>query len=148
MATNKINQQKKNGVSDRFAIYAAIVVLLFFAGVAIYIYLSRVADRNISNSTYSELKQNIVNDQGLVARLTVSVQVSKDDADWLAENKAALNAQFRKELTSLDLDSLRGKEGLTEFQIELARKFNVVFKTDKVQAVMVTDLLLQDQRND
>ena len=148
MSISKINQNKKKVASDRFAIYAASVVLFFFAGVAIYIYLSRVADRNISNSTYSELKQSVVNDQGLVARLSVSVQVSKDDDDWLQDNKAALNEQFRKELTSLDLESLRSKEGMTEFQNELARKFNVVFKTDKVQAVMVTELLLQDQRND
>jgi len=148
MSISKVNQNKKKVASDRFAIYAASVVLLFFAAVAIYIYLSRVADRNISNSTYSELKQSVVNDQGLVARLSVSVQVSKDDDDWLQDNKAALNEQFRKELTSLDLESLRSKEGMTEFQNELARKFNVVFKTDKVQAVMVTELLLQDQRND
>lgn len=148
MPINKTIPPKKKVASDRFAIIAASVVLLFFAGVALYIYLSRVADRNISNSTYAELKQNIVNDQGMVARLSVSVQVSKDDDEWLADNKAALNEQFRKELTSLDLETLRTKEGLQELQDELTRKLNLVFKTDKIQAVMVTELLLQDQRND
>lgn len=148
MPINKTIPPKKKVASDRFAIIAASVVLLFFAGVALYIYLSRVADRNISNSTYAELQQNIVNDQGMVARLSVSVQVSKDDDEWLAENKAALNEQFRKELTSLDLETLRTKEGLQELQDELTRKLNLVFKTDKIQAVMVTELLLQDQRND
>ncbi len=148
MPINKTIPSKKKVASDRFAIIAASVVLLFFAGVALYIYLSRVAERNISNSTYAELKQNIVNDQGMVARLSVSVQVSKDDDEWLADNKAALNEQFRKELTSLDLETLRTKEGLQELQDELTRKLNLVFKTDKIQAVMVTELLLQDQRND
>jgi flagellar basal body-associated protein FliL len=148
MPINKTIPPKKKVASDRFAIIAASVVLLFFAGVALYIYLSRVAERNISNSTYAELQQNIVNDQGMVARLSVSVQVSKDDDEWLAENKAALNEQFRKELTSLDLETLRTKEGLQELQDELTRKLNLVFKTDKIQAVMVTELLLQDQRND
>jgi flagellar basal body-associated protein FliL len=148
MPINKTIPPKKKVASDRFAIIAASVVLLFFAGVALYIYLSRVAERNISNSTYAELKQNIVNDQGMVARLSVSVQVSKDDDEWLADNKAALNEQFRKELTSLDLETLRTKEGLQELQDELTRKLNLVFKTDKIQAVMVTELLLQDQRND
>ncbi|GGX04301.1 flagellar basal body-associated FliL family protein [Undibacterium macrobrachii] len=148
MPINKTIPPKKKVASDRFAIIAASVVLLFFAGVALFIYLGRVADRNISNSTYAELQQNIVNDQGMVARLSVSVQVSKDDDEWLAENKAALNEQFRKELTSLDLETLRTKEGLQELQDELTRKLNLVFKTDKIQAVMVTELLLQDQRND
>lgn len=148
MPINKTIPPKKKVASDRFAIIAASVVLLFFAGVALYIYLSRVAERNISNSTYAELKQNIVNDQGMVARLSVSVQVSKDDDEWLADNKAALNEQFRKELTSLDLETLRTKDGLQELQDELTRKLNLVFKTDKIQAVMVTELLLQDQRND
>lgn len=148
MPINKTIPPKKKVASDRFAIIAASVVLLFFAGVALFIYLGRVADRNISNSTYAELKQNIVNDQGMVARLSVSVQVSKDDDEWLADNKVALNEQFRKELTSLDLETLRTKEGLQELQDELTRKLNLVFKTDKIQAVMVTELLLQDQRND
>jgi hypothetical protein len=32
-------------------------------------------------------------------------------------------------------------------QDELKRKFNLLLKTDKIQAVMVTELLMQDQNN-
>ena len=57
-----------------------------------------------------------------------------------------MNDLFKKEIATMDVDSLRSKDGFNEIQAELKRRFNLEFKTDKVQDVMVTDLLLQDQR--
>ncbi|MBC3875025.1 flagellar basal body-associated FliL family protein [Undibacterium flavidum] len=131
--------------SDRFAMYAAVVVLLFFCAVAFFIYVGRNA-KNDANISYLELKKSYVNDQGLVGRLMVSIQVNQGDESWLDDNKAILNEQFQKELTVIDLETLRTKEGILELQDELRRKFNQVLKTDKIEAVMVTEVLLQDQR--
>lgn len=140
------SQTPKKGASDRFAIYAAIIVLLLFGIAALVIYLHGTPGRNDANLSYIELKQNLVNDQGMVARLAVTVQATDEDSGWLKDNQAALNEQFRKELSLVDIETLRTKEGLLEFQEELKRKLNLVFKTDKVQAVMVTEILYQDQR--
>ncbi len=139
-------QTPKKGASDRFAIYAAIVVLLLFGVATLIIYLHGTPSRNDANLSYIELKQNLVNDQGMVARLAVTVQATDEDSGWLKDNQAALNEQFRKELSLVDIETLRTKEGLLELQEELKRKLNLVFKTDKVQAVMVTEILYQDQR--
>jgi hypothetical protein len=143
----KTDKQTINKIgSDRFALYAAAVVLLFFGIVTLFIYWSRAPNRNDANLSYVELKQTLVNDQGMIARLAVTVQVNNDDGGWLEDNQAALNEQFKKELSLVEIGTLRSKEGMEEFQSELKRKFNLVFKTDKVQAVMVTEILLQDQR--
>jgi flagellar basal body-associated protein FliL len=143
----KSNKQASDkSAADRFALYAAAVVLLFFGIVAVFIYLSRAPSRNDANLSYVELKQTLVNDQGTIARLAVTVQVNTDDNDWLNDNQAALNEQFKKELSLVEVETLRSKEGMEEFQSELKRKFNLEFKTDKVQAVMLTEILLQDQR--
>ncbi len=139
-------QDLKKAASDRFALYAAAIVLAFFGVVTLFIYWSRSPGHNDANLSYVELKQSLVNDQGMIARLAVTIQVNNDDGDWLDDNQAALNEQFKKELSLVDIETLRSKEGLLEFQAELRRKFNLVFKTDKVQAVMVTEILLQDQR--
>lgn len=133
--------------SDKFALYAAIVVLLFFGIAASFIYVGRNL-RNEAELSYLELKQTIVNDQGLVGRLTVTIQVNEGNEGWLDDNKLALDRQFQKELTLIDLETLRSKEGIEELQSELRRKFNQVLKTDKIEAVMVTEVLLQDQRSD
>jgi hypothetical protein len=136
----------KKEASDSFAIYAAIVVLVLFGIATLIIYLQRTPSRNDANLSYIELKQSLVNDQGMVARLAVTVQATDDDSEWLKDNQTALNELFRKELSLIDIETLRTKEGLLEFQEELKRKMNLVFKTDKVQAVMVTEILHQDQR--
>lgn len=142
----KHDKSAKSG-QDRFAIYAAVIVFLILGAATYFVYQNRVAGRNPANLTYVELKQTIVNDQGAVARLAVTVQVNIGDEDWLRENEASMNVLFRKELTVFDIDILRDKAGILEFQEELKRKINFQLKTDKVQSVMFTELLLQDQHD-
>lgn len=144
--TYRHDKAAKSG-QDRFAIYAAIVVFLILGIATFFIYQNRMSNRNAANLTYIELKQSIVNDQGAVARLAVTVQVNIGDEEWLKENEASMNVLFRKELTVFDIATLREKEGILEFQEELKRKINFQYRTDKVQSVMFTELLLQDQHD-
>ncbi len=137
---------KSSSGEDRFTTYVAGFVLVVFCIAAFVIYQNRFSGRNEANLTYVELKQTIVNDQGVVARMAVTVQVNQGDEDWLKEHERAMNDLFKKEIATMDVDSLRSKDGFNEIQAELKRRFNLEFKTDKVQDVMVTDLLLQDQR--
>jgi flagellar basal body-associated protein FliL len=137
--------KSRNG-DDKFTMYVAGFVLVVFCIAAFIIYQNRFSGRNAANLTYVELKQTIVNDQGVVARMAVTVQVNIGDEDWLKEHERAMNDMFKKEIATMDVDSLRSKDGFNEIQAELKRRFNLEFKTDKVQEVMVTDLLLQDQR--
>lgn len=144
---NEANSIKTKRAQDKFTIYVALLVLFLFAVVAFFIYQVRSSAPVQTSPTYVELKQTIVNDSGMVARLAVTVQVGAGDEDWLKENQPALDAYFHKELSTTEVASFRSKEGLIELQDELKRKFNLLLKTDKIQAVMVTELLMQDQNN-
>lgn len=148
VGTKSQSKNSKSGTQDKFTLYAVVVVLLVFCGLAFFIYQARTNGRVEVAPTYVELKQTIVNDSGVVARLSVTVQVVAGDEGWLEKNQALLNANFHKELSTTDVNTLRSTEGKLELQEELKRKFNLLLKTDKVQAVMVTELLMQDQRND
>lgn len=141
------HDKSSKNTQDKFAMYAAIVVLLALVVAAYFLYQYRFNFQNTAGLAYVELKQTIVNDAGAVARLSVSIQVKDEDSSWLKEQEASMTTLFRKELTHFDVDSLRQKEGILEFQDELKRKMNLTHKTDKIQDVMVTELLLQDQHD-
>lgn len=137
--------QAKEPSRDRFATYAAWVVIVVFLVIAVIVYQMRFANKVVPESSYVELKESIVNDQKIVARMTVTVQVKAADQEWLRANQQVLNEHFRKETSALDLNAMRTKEGIVEAQEELTRRFNLILGTNKIQSVLITDLLLQDQ---
>lgn len=140
----KANKVKQN--EDRFTIYATAIVLLTMIVITLSVYIFRSRDENAAGLTYIELSQTLLNEEGLIARMKVNIQVDTDDAKWLQENKKALNDRFPEAATKLDLESLRTPEGFNEAQEELKKGLNQTFQTDKIQAVLLTDLLVQNQR--
>jgi flagellar basal body-associated protein FliL len=114
--------------------------------ITLSVYIFRSRDENAAGLTYIELSQTLLNEEGLIARMKVNIQVDTDDAKWLQENKKALNDRFPEAATKLDLESLRTPEGFNEAQEELKKGLNQTFQTDKIQAVLLTDLLVQNQR--
>lgn len=143
-------QVKKKGPAapvkqDRFTLYAAIIVLVGLMVISIGIYLAKVGEQNSAGLSYIVLPQSIVNVDGLVARVQATIQVSVDDKAWLTENKATLSGSFNKAMTTLDLEELRNPDGIAAAQLELKELLNLELKTDKVEAVLLTELLVQDQ---
>lgn len=135
----------KSTAKDRFAAYAAWIVLIGFMVIALIVYQTRFAGKIAPESSYVQLKEQIVNDQKIVTRMTVTVQAKAADQDWLLANQKTLNEHFKSETSKLDMNALRTKEGIVEAQAELTRRFNLILNTDKIQSVLITDLLLQDQ---
>lgn len=144
--TQSIKQKKQS--EDRFTIYAATFVLLALIGITFSVYKFREAsNENSAGLSYVELNQTLVNEEGLIARMKVNVQVEAGDEKWLQENKKALNDHFAAAATKLDLGTLRTPEGFNAAQEELRAGLNKTFHTDKIQAVLLTDLLVQNQRD-
>jgi flagellar basal body-associated protein FliL len=141
---NKVSKVKQS--EDRFTIYAAVIVLLSLIAITFSVYTFRDKDDNAAGLSYIELSQTLLNEEGLIARMKVNIQVDTGDAEWLQENKKALNDRFAEAATKLDLESLRTPEGFNAAQDELRRGLNKTFQTDKIQAVLLTDLLVQNQR--
>jgi hypothetical protein len=130
---------------DRFTLYATTVVLITLIAITFSVYMFRDNNENAAGLSYIELTQNLINDEGLVVRMKVNIQVNSSDVDWLQLNKKGLNDVFSKEASTLDIGSLRTPEGFNAAQETMRKRLNTALKTDKIQAVLLTDLLLQNQ---
>jgi flagellar basal body-associated protein FliL len=130
-----------NFIKDKFTLYAAGVVLLIMLLSSALIY------RNVKtkNDNYANFPEIIVSNQGVAARAKLSIQVKKEDIDWLAEHEETIQAQFRKEMSQMDLNSLRTTDGITAAQDDISKKLNQMLQTDKIEGVFFTELLVQEQ---
>lgn len=130
---------------DRFTLYAVIIVLLGLSIVALIIYLSQTDKRNSAGLSYLLLPESIVSVDGVAARAQATIQVDLVNQEWLFENKKMLSDSFNKAMVSQDLESLRSPHGIASVQLQLKELLNRDLKTDKVEAVLFTELLVQDQ---
>lgn len=130
---------------DRFTLYAVAVVIVALFGISSAIYFSQLSDRNSAGLSYIVLPQNIVNIDGLVARVQATIQVDDADRDWLQANKKALGDSFARKFATLNLENLRSAQGIAKTQMELKESLNSDLNTDKVEAVLLTDLVIQEQ---
>lgn len=141
--------RKKNYVvpvkEDRFTLYAVVIVIAALLTISFGVYFSRLGERNSAGLSYIVLPQVIVNIDGLVARAQATIQVDDANQDWLQENKKSLGDSFAKKFLLLNLEDLRSPEGIADAQIELKELLNRDLNTDKVEAVLLTDLVIQEQ---
>jgi flagellar basal body-associated protein FliL len=128
---------------DRLTQTIAGLVLLGLLIVTALIYMYKDSSRNVSGLNYVELPQIIVNMDGNVARLKVSVQIDMEDADWLKQNKKALENSFQKTIAAMNPDDLRSAAGISETQLALKQQLNGDVRSEKIQAVLITELLVQ-----
>lgn len=145
MSKQKLTSSKAKTTSnkDRFTLYAAAIVLVLMLVSSSLIYIN--VNSTNRNENYASLPEVIVTNQGVAVRLKASIQVKKEDADWLSEHQNNIHGQFRQELSQLDLSSLRTTQGITAAQKELSEKLNQAFHTNKIEGVFFTELLIQDQ---
>jgi flagellar basal body-associated protein FliL len=130
---------------DRFTLYAVIVVIVALLTISFGVYFSRLGERNSAGLSYIVLPQIIVNVDGLVARVQATIQVNDADQDWLHDNKKTLSDSFAKKFLTLNLEDLRSPQGIAGAQIELKELLNRDLNTEKVEAVLLTDLVIQEQ---
>lgn len=129
---------------DRFALYMTIVVLLGLTIASYIVYDLNFSNTNSAGLSYKELPQSVIVKDGLVAQLQATIQVDVEDASWLKDNAVTLDGAFKKAANTLDLEVLRHPEDLPEVQMELRKKINRELKTGKVQAVLLTQFLVQE----
>lgn len=134
--------QKKQ---DNSLFYTIILIAIVVIAGALYYYQFHSVKQPTSNLGYGELKQTIIEDVGVVAQMTAAAQVHEDDLSWYKKNEKAIYDAYKIEMESIDLNTLNSKKGIEDAQKELRRKINLMLKTDKIQAVMFTDLILQHE---
>lgn len=131
---------------DKFALYAASLALLgmlLFAG-GIYSYVQRNSTNDAALS-YSPLPAAVINVDGQVARLQVTIQVDAEDREWLETNKKVIQEIFQIVVSKVNPLDLRTPDGFLAMQEELKEEINSQMKVDKVQAVLLTELMMQSR---
>jgi flagellar basal body-associated protein FliL len=146
MPRSQINRNSADNYrrKDEFARYAASVALvgLLVFGLGIYSY-TQMAPKNEAALSYFALPQTVINVDGQVARLQATIQVDADDEDWLQDNKKVIGEIFQIEVSKVNPLDLRTPEGFESMQKQLKQQINAQMKVDKVQAVLLTELLTQ-----
>lgn len=133
--------------SDNTAFVTGVVGFFIALAVFAYFYQAKSTKEVSSELAYAQLKPMIIEETGVVGQMTAAVQVNEEDSGWLKDNEKAIYDAYKKEMESMKLDTLSSKEGFIEAQNELKRRLNLIFKTDKIQAVLITDLVLQHDQS-
>lgn len=130
---------------DKFTLYVGLIVILGMLIISFGIYSYTRAPRNTAGLSYVALPQIIITIDGQVARLQATVQIDMDDADWLNENKNEVNEIFKRAIQSMSPEELRSRDGFAAAQLALKKQLNTDMQSEKIQAVLLTELLVQDQ---
>lgn len=130
---------------DRFTLYAVAVVIVALLTISFAVYYSRSQESTSVSLKYIVLPQIVVNIDGQIARAQVTIQVDDADTEWLQANKKALSDSFANKFLTLNLEDLRSPQGMADAQIELKELLNRDLNTDKVEAVLITELVIQEQ---
>ena len=137
------SKPKTGQKKDNFAFYAALVALAGFLMVfGVIFYVGAVRD-SANTPSYLTLPEQVTNFDGQVVRIKVTVQVERKDRDWLADNKAKLIELFPIILTRIDPNDLHSEKGFESVREKLRTELNREMKTDKIQSVLMDQLLTQ-----
>ncbi|MFZ6689237.1 flagellar basal body-associated FliL family protein [Undibacterium sp. SXout11W] len=136
------NSKKKNG-NDNFAFYAAIFALCGFFVVFVAIFYVKVIANESDTPTYLTLPETVVNIEENVIRIKVTIQVERKDRDWLNNNKMMLMQLLPIAVIKIDPDDLHSEEGFDLVREKLRVELNKEMKTDKIQSVLLDQLLMK-----
>ena len=133
--------KEKNSGRDNFTMYAAVIALLGFIVIfGTIVYTKQIKSDELTPS-YLTLPQNVVTVDDQTIRMVVTIQVSNADGGWLASHKQALSDLFPIVMTTIDANDLSTEEGMERAREKLRTELNTRLQTDKIQAVLVDELL-------
>ncbi|MBC3864046.1 flagellar basal body-associated FliL family protein [Undibacterium jejuense] len=144
-SSNKSSKKKKEGKSDNFALYAAIVALCGFLAVFVAIFYVKVIADDGETPTYLTLPETVVNVDNNVVRIKITLQVEKKDRGWLNTNKVTLMQLLPIVMTKIDPNDLHSEEGFDLVREKLRVELNREMKTDKIQSVLLDQLLMKSR---
>jgi flagellar basal body-associated protein FliL len=131
----------KNSGRDNFTTYAAIIALVGFIIIFGTIVYTKQIKSDALTPSYLTLPQNVVTVDDQTIRMVITVQVASADGGWLANHKQALSDLFPIVMTTIDVNDLNTEEGMDRAREKLRTELNSRLQTDKIQAVLVDELL-------
>lgn len=130
---------------DKSILYTvAAAFLLLVAGFAFVWFYQRHAADLRSRTVYSKPLRVVAAARNYSVAASFAVRVSGADADWVADNRRALEQVMQQALTTGDARAALTPGGLRALQESLRRAGNAALHTDKIQQVLITDFLVSD----
>ncbi|MBC3886557.1 flagellar basal body-associated FliL family protein [Undibacterium griseum] len=139
----KKNTGKNSKISDRFTLYAAVIALCGFLIIFGSIFYFKVLDSDETAPSYLVLPRAVIHPDGQVVRIQLTLQVESKDREWLGSNKKALSDILPIVLTAVDPEDLHSEQGFEHLREQLRQEFNQRMGTDKINSVLVNELLMQ-----
>lgn len=138
-------KQEKN---DRFTLYAAVIALLGLALIVGALFYFKVLGSDENRIAYLTLPETVTNLPGQTIRIQVTLQVEQKDKDWLNEHKKILGELFPIVIAKINPDDLHSEQGFQNVQTLLRKELNQGTESDKIQTVLINELLTQTRLDD
>lgn len=119
------------------------LVALALAFAAVWLYL-QYAQKQQSEVRYLLLPSVAISRDGHSISASFGVRTNGANAAWAAENKNSLEQIMKRGLMEVDPQRVRAPNGIQQLQDTLREASNAALHTDKVQEVLVTDLLVSE----
>jgi flagellar basal body-associated protein FliL len=103
-----------------------------------------VIAKDETTPSYLALPKTVVNVDGQVIRLQVTIQVQNKNRDWLATNKKALSDIFPIVVAKINPEDLHSEDGFERVREMLRSELNQSLATDKIDSVLINELLMQN----
>lgn len=130
--------------NDRFVVYLALVTLVFLVAgfFAAWVYMKDSPQR-LFRSAYLDTGPVVIVVDGWAIAARMSVQTSKDDGEWAAQNQRAILGVLQKTLGESDPTRMRAPEEVRALQSKLKDACNSTFGTDKFEDVIFTEFVVK-----
>lgn len=139
------SKPQKQSAHDHVLLYtiaAALVVLAI--GFVLASFYRQQAERKSVEITYIGFPGVAVSRDGHSIRASFAVRVSVADAEWASTQKQPLEHVMKQALMEADPVRVRAPEGLKALQEGVRSASNAALKSNRVQEVLVTDLLVSE----
>lgn len=100
-------------------------------------------DDPLRNVEFTKFGPYQIETQNYSLAATLSIQTTHDDGEWPKRNRGKINVLFENILSATPLEQMRSSTGLSELQDDLRAEVRRTFGSNVVQAVLLTDFLIQ-----
>ncbi|MBC3871537.1 flagellar basal body-associated FliL family protein [Undibacterium oligocarboniphilum] len=143
LSAGKKTAGKNSKISDRITLYAAVIALCGFLIIFGSIFYFKVLGSDETVPSYLVLPRAVIHPDGQVVRIQLTLQVESKDREWLGSNKKALSDILPIVLMNVDPEDLHSEKGFEHLREQLRQEFNQRMGTNKINAVLVNELLSQ-----
>ncbi len=135
---------KTRQIDTNVIVIGGALAIVLIGMLSVWLYFS-YSNRPVPPSTYASFGPVVVRSSEFAIKATISVQTRNEDAKWLASHKKELDFALQAALANVDHQRLREPEGITYVQTILRDAANTALNTRNIEAVLLTDFIVQAQ---